>query len=454
MYTVLLSGGSGKRLWPLSNDFFSKQYIKLVRDAKDGRQICSMIQRVWGQLEQIGLSENIAVAANSAQVEIIKGQISDAVPIAVEPERRDTFPAVVLSCAFLKSVMNALEEDYVLVMPVDPFAGREFFGCLPKIQQVLQRTGAPIGLIGAKPTYPSEKYGYIVPRARREGYLEVEGFTEKPDLETAQGLLDRGALWNCGVFCFRLGLAREYCEKYGLPFDYETIRARYAELPKNSFDYEVLEKAEELAAVEFEGTWKDLGTWNTLTEEMSDPAVGKVQIDSTCTNTHVINTLDIPIIAMGTHDLVVAASNDGILVSDKYTSSFLKDCLKDYDASPRYEERRWGSIKTVDVFEEERQSAVTKRVKLLAGKNTSYHSHKTQNIVLIVISGEGELVVNGVRSVLRQGDSAQIHKNDFYAVRAVTGLRFFEILTGVSREDEVRRAEYDWGKILKECEVQ
>ncbi len=105
MYIVLLSGGSGKRLWPLSNDLCSKQYIKLMNhdSEKENREKCSMLQRVFGQLETAGLSENTIVCASSAQVELIESQLNGAAEVAVEPMRRDTFPAVMLSCAYLLS---------------------------------------------------------------------------------------------------------------------------------------------------------------------------------------------------------------------------------------------------------------------------------------------------------------------------------------------------------------
>ena len=105
MYIVLLSGGSGKRLWPLSNDLCSKQYIKLMNhdEEQENREKCSMLQRVFGQLKNVGLSENTIVCASSAQVELIESQLDGAAEVAVEPMRRDTFPAVMLSCAYLLS---------------------------------------------------------------------------------------------------------------------------------------------------------------------------------------------------------------------------------------------------------------------------------------------------------------------------------------------------------------
>ena len=126
----------------------------------------------------------------------------------------------------------------------------------------MRKSGAEAGLMGVVPSYPAVKYGYILPGERHEGWISVTGLRgEKPDEEKARRLMEEGALWNCGVFCVRVGAMLEKAAAYGVPSDYEGLCAAYGRLPKISFDYEVLEKAQRLAAVEFRGYWKDLGTW-------------------------------------------------------------------------------------------------------------------------------------------------------------------------------------------------
>lgn len=216
-----------------------------------------MLQRVWEQLGEAGIAGQAVITAGSEQVELIKSQVKEA-RIAVEPGRRDTFAAVLLSCSWLLK-HGASREDYAAIMPVDPYTEGSYFETVKKLEAIMRESGAEVGLMGAAPSYPATKYGYILPGEKKDGWFKVRGFAEKPDEEKAEALLKEGALWNCGVFCVKIGDILERTKKYGVPEDYDALCAAYESLPKISFDYEVLEKAEHLAAVEFDGYWKDLG---------------------------------------------------------------------------------------------------------------------------------------------------------------------------------------------------
>lgn len=381
MKIVLLSGGSGRRLWPLSNDVYAKQYIKLV-EGEDSNEKYSMIQRVWKQLEICNLVGDAVIIANTAQHEIIQNQLGNDINVAIEPEQRDTFPAVMLSCAYIKSVINANSDDFVVVLPVDPYTEIDFFKLFQKLEVKMKETGTDIGLIGARPTYPSEKYGYIIPQTNYDDFIEVQGFVEKPDSATAVALIEKEALWNCGVVCFRLSLAEKYLQKYNVDFDYQSVYDHYLELPKISFDYEVLEKSSSQIALVYDGVWKDLGTWNTLTEEMASDTEGFVIRDDFCEDSNAVNMLDIPVVMMGIKNAVVAVSHDGILVADKDRSSYLKDCIKDLKDVPRYEERRWGSIKILERTLESQVQSQISRIKIMNGMSLSYHYHQYHDEVL------------------------------------------------------------------------
>jgi len=444
MYTVLLSGGSGKRLWPLSNDLRSKQYIRLLPYERDDGRRCSMVQRVWAQLEDSGLSNRSVICASTGQVEIIQSQLGD-VPIAIEPSRRDTFPAVALSCAYLVDTMGAKREDTVCIMPVDPFVESTYFQALRQLESVLGESKADIALVGAKPSYPSEKYGYILPEKQHGSYFSVKGFREKPTADIAQHLINHGAYWNCGVFCFRLGTVLDKLTDYGVAEKYEDLFADYDNLPKISFDYEVLEKARNLVAVPYPGIWKDLGTWNTLTEEMVGNTFGKARMSASCSNTHVINELNIPIVAIGTKDLVVAASFDGILVSDKAESSTVKDVLKDVQERPMYEERRWGTLKTLDCSEKEHEVSLTKKVTIFKGMSSSYHYHELYDEISVVLKGKAEMIIEGKYLTLTEGSSVHIQKGQKHSVKAIEEFEYIEILLGEdSGEVDMHRITFDW----------
>lgn len=441
MYIVLLSGGSGKRLWPLSNDLCSKQYIKLMNhdeSAADSDEKCSMLQRVFGQLRNAGLSENTIVCASSAQVELIESQLDGAAEVAVEPMRRDTFPAVMLSCAYLLSQKGAKPEDVVAFLPVDPYTTGEFFQRIKRLGEYIASSDQTIGLLGGVPTYPSTKYGYIVPQKGEGELLAVEGFREKPDEPTAEELVENGALWNCGVFCFKLSMAAQWLEKYGVGTDYEQMMADYEKLPRKSFDYEVLEHWEKIVAIKYDDVWKDLGTWNTLTEEMQENSIGDVTWDDTCENSHAINVLGVPMVVMGAKNMVIAASHDGILVADKHQSSYIKDCLSHIPDTSRYEERRWGTVKTIDNDEDDGTKSVTRRIKVVAGKSMPYHKHLKHTETITVLSGMGKLILEGTEVDLLAGSTVSIAAGKAHAVKALgADMRLIEVSIGDTSEDEL-----------------
>lgn len=439
MYIVLLSGGSGKRLWPLSNDLCSKQYIKLMNhDGKKDGEKCSMLQRVFGQLETAGLSENTIVCASSAQVELIESQLNGAAEVAVEPMRRDTFPAVMLSCAYLLTEKGAKEDDVVAFLPVDPYTTGEFFSRIKKLGEYIEKSEKTIGLLGGVPTYPSTKYGYIVPEKGDSELLKVAGFREKPDEETAEQLVAGGALWNCGVFCFKLSMAAQWLEKYGVGTDYTQMVADYEKLPKKSFDYEVLEHWDDIAAICYDDIWKDLGTWNTLTEEMPENSIGNVVWDDTCENSHAINVLGVPLVVMGAKNMVIAASHDGILVADKHQSSYIKNCLEYVEDTSRYEERRWGTIKTIDNDEDDGIRSITKRIKVVDGKVVPSHKHLKHTETITVLSGMGKLMLEGIEVDLMPGSTVSIAAGKEHAIRALgSDLRCIEVCVGDAEDDEI-----------------
>jgi len=492
MYTVLLSGGSGKRLWPLSNNLRSKQYLKVVKGITGESQ--SMLQRVWSQIKEEGLDKGTIITAGKSQVEIIKSQLGLDAQIAVEPSRRDTFPAIALSCAYLKSIMNADESEAVAIIPVDPFTEQLYFKTVRSLERILSQSQVEIALMGAIPTYPSAKYGYIVPSIIKttmangnsndnssenyfdgnnnntntnttntnintatinttdttnlQSYYLVDGFCEKPSEDEALRLIERGALWNCGVFCFTIGYVLDYIRKLGLPTDYSSLYEAYDKLPKISFDYEMVEKCRNICAVRFEGQWKDLGTWNTLTEEMDKSSMGNCVLSESCMNTNVINELEIPIVVIGGTNLIVAASADGILVSDKAQSSYMKEYIKDIGEFPMFEERRWGSLKVIDISRKENVLTMTRRVKLKGGMNSSLHFHENRDEIWTILSGEGKLLRNGDVICLKPGDSVRIPKLAKHAILADSDLDIIEIQIGSSiGSEDITRLIYDWDEI-------
>ena len=443
MNIIMLSGGSGKRLWPLSNEVRSKQFLKLFDDDAGG--YVSMVQRVYSQIQEADIDANIVVATGASQVDSIKSQLGDKVEIVLEPERRDTFPAIVLASLYMAFEKKLSLDEVITVLPVDPCAQTEYFLTLKSMEAAVKNGAADIVLMGIKPTYPSEKFGYIVSHGESSP-KQVSYFVEKPDASAAAKLISDGAVWNGGVFSFKLGYILKIAEKYINAQSFEDARAKYSSLKKTSFDYEVVEKADSLAMVQYNGYWKDLGTWNTITEEMDSNVMGNAIMDDTCENTHIVNELDIPVVAMGLKDIVVAASPDGILVTDKHQSSYLKPIVDKLEQRPMYEERRWGEYKVLDYNTyQDNAKSLTKHMFMKEGQKISYQSHTMRDEIWTFVDGHGYLLIDGHVQNIRRGDVAYITRGQKHAVKAISDLHFIEVQIGEDLvENDIKRFEWEW----------
>ena len=449
MQLVLLSGGSGKRLWPLSNNARSKQFLPLLE--KEDGTMESMVQRVVRQVREAHLTDDITLATNASQLDIIINQLGDSVSVVTEPERRDTFPAIALASGYLKLKKGCTDDEVVVIMPCDPFTEAGYFETIGKMVKCVEADVADLVLMGITPTYPSEKYGYVVPvtdNLMAEGSMAVSKFTEKPNVERAKELLGMGALWNGGVFAFRLGYMMEIAQRYVKADSFEEMRSRYSEFPKISFDYEVAEKADSVAVLPYSGQWKDLGTWNTLTDELHHHIIGNAVMGPRCTNTHVINELQYPIYVDGMEDTVIAASPDGIIVCRKKYTEDIKKAVDHLTPRPMYEERRWGSYRVIDdtTYADGRHS-LTKSLTINAGKNISYQVHRHRSEAWTIVEGEGIFVLDGVERKVGPGETVVIPVNHYHALKALTTLTFIEVQTGNPLvEEDIERSEWKWSE--------
>ena len=423
MNLVLLSGGSGQRLWPLSNDIRSKQFIKIFH-REDG-ELESMIQRVYRQIKTVNTDATVTIATSKSQVSAIRNQLGEEVGISVEPCRRDTSPAIALAAAYLKDVQGVGEEESVVVCPVDPYVENDYFEALKALGDRAAVSSANLVLMGIEPTYPSEKYGYIIPIGK-EQVSKVSMFKEKPTQEVAKDYIAKGALWNGGVFAFKLGYVLNRAHELIDFVDYDDLFNKYDTLNKISFDYAVVEHEPEIEVMRFAGTWKDLGTWNTLTEAMDSHAVGEALFNEQCENVHVVNELDVPILCMGLKDVVVSASPEGILVSDKEQSSYIKPFVNMLDHRVMFAEKSWGSFKVIDID----KASMTIKVTLNAGHRMNYHSHQHRDEVWTVIAGEGKTVVDGMEQNVKAGDVITMSAGCRHTIIAETELNLIEVQLG------------------------
>ncbi len=433
LHIVLLSGGSGKRLWPLSNDIRSKQFIPLFPQV-DGSYL-SMAQRVFRQIRKVDKSADITVATSKSQVSTLKNQLGDNVDISVEPCRRDTFPAIVLVSAYLHDVKGVGLDEAVAVCPVDPYVSTEYYKAVAQLTELAAQGTADLMLMGIEPTYPSEKYGYIMPTSKDE-ISKVASFKEKPTEAKAAEYIEKGALWNSGVFAYRLGYVLEKAHEL-LDFKgYEDLYANYGNLTKISFDYAVVEKEQSIGVLRYAGEWKDLGTWNTLTEIMHTPSIGDVTMDDNSVDTHVVNEMDVPILVMGAKNLVVAASPEGILVADKQASSHIKPYVENLTQQVMFAEKSWGSFQIIDLEDD----TLTIKVTLNAGHGMNYHSHEHRREIWNVVSGEGTVLLDGQECAVKAGDIVELPIGSKHKITAKSRMTVVEVQLGnsISKADKIK----------------
>lgn len=438
MNIILLSGGSGKRLWPLSNDIRSKQFIKIFK--KEDGSYESMVQRVYRQIKTADPNATVTIATSEIQVPSIHNQLGNEVGISIEPCRRDTFPAIALASAYLVDIMHVSKEEAVVVCPVDPYVEDAYFHALKELCEQAAKGESNLVLMGIEPTYPSEKYGYIIPEKEDEISF-VKTFKEKPTVSVAESYIDQGALWNGGVFAYKLKYVLEKAHELIEFKDYDDLYAKYETLTKISFDYAVVEKEEKIQVMRFNGKWKDLGTWNTLTEAMEEEIVGKGIINDTCKDVHIINEMDVPVLAMGLHDVVISASAEGILVSDKEQSSYIKPYVDDIVQEIMFAEKSWGSYKVIDI----EQDGVTIKVTLNAGHSMNYHSHKNRDEVWVVVSGKGKTIIDGMEQYVAAGDVLTMSAGCRHTIIAETELKLIEVQLGkeiTAQDKKIYELEY------------
>ena len=433
MNIILLSGGSGKRLWPLSNDVRSKQFIKIFSDGRGGKE--SMAQRVCRQLNEVSPGTVITVATGKRQKSAVVNQLGSDVGVCIEPSRRDTFPAIALASSYMASEKNLKPEDVIIVCPVDPYVDNGYFETLPRLEKAVREGDANLTLMGVTPTYPSAKYGYINPEAGEGEVRRVKSFREKPDEATAREYIAQGALWNCGVFAFRLGYMLSLLHEY-LDFDcYADVYAQYDKLPRISFDYAVVEKEKRIHCIEYSGEWFDVGTWNTFSEVMSEPTIGNAVLGDACRNTNIVNEMNVPVLAMGCENMIIAVGPDGVLVSRKPESASIKPFVDRFDMRVMYEEKSWGEYQVLY----ETDHSLTLKLSVQAGKALSYHEHKTRNESWTVLSGRGMVTLDGQSFPIEAGQGIELPQGKPHKLAALTDMELIEIQFGRVIDDGDKR---------------
>ncbi|MEK5238818.1 sugar phosphate nucleotidyltransferase [Paenibacillus sp. FSL L8-0470] len=435
MHTILLCGGSGQRLWPLSGRIRSKMFLELLPAPGGGTE--SMLGRVCRQLNQCGLGESALFVTHKDQKALTRRYTGNGYPVIGEPYKRGTFTAAALGALYLHSTGKAKPEDTLCVAPADMFADDAFFRLFHQFTDTLAASQADLVLLGTRPTHPSDQYGYIVPgKGTISAYSPVLSFEEKPVISRARELVREHALWNCGVFAFSLRFMLSHLEQMGLPIDLAAFTDLYPGFPVRSFDKEVAERSSKAVVLPHEGEWRDLGSWETLTAQLNHPVIGAGGIWGESGHTHIVNELNIPLHVIGVPGIVAVGSPEGILIAGKAEANAIKEILQDVSAAPRYGETEWGSFTVLDEATSGSGLVLTIKLSLLPDhalpEMPCLHSSKSW----MIVSGHGEVVLNGSVAAARTGEIFTMVRGDRHGIRAFTAMKLIEIRTLEEENDD------------------
>jgi mannose-1-phosphate guanylyltransferase len=434
LHTILLCGGSGQRLWPLSGRIRSKMFLKLLPAPDGGTE--SMIERVCRQLENSGLGPSSMFVAHQDQAALMRRYTRNGYEILGEPHKRGTFTAAALAALYLHSAGKAGPEDIICAAPADMYADDGFFQLFHQFREVLSASQAELALLGTRPTYPSDQYGYIIPGAEYNGvYSRVLSFEEKPGLSRAAELIEKQALWNCGVFAFRLGFMLRHLEQMALPTELSAFTGLYPDFPVRSFDKEVAERSSNAVVVRHEGEWRDLGSWDTLTAQLHQPVIGTGGIWGNSRNTHIVNELSLPLHVIGVSDIVAVGSPEGILIAAKQEANAIKEIIHTPSAKANYGETAWGHYTVLDQTSGDLGAVLTIKLTLLAGHELPEMSFPDTSKRWMILSGHGEVVLNGLAAAARSGDTYAVARGERHGIRACSAMELLEIRIGSLAED-------------------
>ncbi|MFA5570067.1 MAG: sugar phosphate nucleotidyltransferase [Sphaerochaetaceae bacterium] len=426
VHVILLAGGSGKRLWPFSNEVRAKHSFPFFDTPQGDKE--SLIQRSYRHLHSVFPTSTLFVITSLEQSFVLKRDLPSYGELIIEPESRDTYAAVLYAIASIVEQKGCSDEDTILFLPSDAYADLSFYEALQKAVALSKKRVSSIVTVGVKPTYEATQYGYIQPENRFFTYLSVASFIEKPDKAKAHTLIDRGALWNTGVAAFSCEYALSLLEKEFNTTSFEMIKKQYNSINRTSFDYAVMEKEPSIAVVDYEGEWSDVGSWDTLSKHIPHDIGSTYKVEAT--NTQLFNELDVPLVAIGTKNISVAASVDGILVIDHDHADLVKEVADRLQSTTKVTEYEGGSALRIHKDE----TSETFVISLYPHKTISLEYKKNSTLTLSCISGEGSVEHNGKTQPLLSGQTLVFEKESTVVLQSSLGMRLIKTIISPFRD--------------------
>ncbi|MBO6088080.1 mannose-1-phosphate guanylyltransferase/mannose-6-phosphate isomerase [bacterium] len=460
MYGIILAGGSGSRLWPLSRELYPKQLLNLNFDK-------SLLQSTFERLQKC--TSDIVSITNTKHISNVKIQLSELdknTTVLAEPVAKNTAPAIVLATKYIMQKTNS--DPVIIVVPSDHLIkdNEKFISTVKKGEKLAQQ--GYIVTFGIEPNYPETGYGYINTSDKLSDGYKVKEFVEKPDLETAKKYLEEGTyFWNSGIFMFKASVLSEETKKHAPEiakiselFDFtnktEIPFIDFDKMPSISIDYAIMEKSDKIALVKLESDWNDLGSWQSIydiskKDENGNVFVGHV-LDKNSKNSFVYSSSKL-VATIGLEDTVIVETEDAILACKKDRTQDVKqiyETLKQkHDNTHLIHKtvyRPWGFYTVIAQGE----GFLTKIIHVNKGQKLSVQSHNYRSEHWVVLSGTAKVVLEGKDLILSPGHSVDIPLKAIHSLQNPyeEDLKIIEVQKGDPLiEEDIIRYEDMYGRV-------
>lgn len=456
MHCVILCGGSGTRLWPLSRKNFPKQFLSLYSDK-------SLLQETYLRMRALLPADRIHFVTNEENHFNVVNQVRDvegdylASRVIVEPASRNTAPAIALAVKYLLEKAGASPDEPVVFLPADHYI-RNTAAYLKLIETATAAVGANIGTIGVTPTKAETGYGYIRKGAREGQYTRVLAFKEKPDAATAEGYLASGQyVWNSGMYIFTPRAFIEEARQHApvlhrhLSRPWDEFVAGFAALPADAIDTAISEKSANVVLFEAEFGWNDIGSFDSLAEILEQAPSGSsrhIAVDSHNVFVHSPNNKLVA--TLGVDDIIVVENNDSILIQKRGRSEDVKRIVRQLE-DHKYPEiehnlvvhRPWGKFEVLI----EHPNHKVKKITVYPGARLSLQSHLHRAEHWIVVRGTATVTIGERVQTLQPNQSTFIPAQTQHRLEnpGRMNLELIEVQTGdYLGEDDIQRYTDDY----------
>ncbi len=468
IFALILAGGSGSRLWPLSRELYPKQLLKLNNSE------ITLLQSSFNRLRGLVKDENILSITNVKHLSNVKMQINEICETSdesfiVEPIGRNTAPAIALGVKYINEVFSPDTDPIILVSPADHLVlnSEKFIETMKKGIELVEK--GSIVTFGIVPRCADTGFGYIKVAEKLEGGFKVDKFKEKPDYETAKKYFESGDYyWNSGIFMFKASTILNEMKKYSPQIiqNLETLQInqdsptvsfeQYEKMPNISIDYAVMEHSDNIALVPMDCDWNDVGSWESIydmskKDENGNYISGNV-ISLECENSMIFSTSKL-ISAIGLKDVVIIETEDAILACDKNKTQEVKKVysqLKDND-DPTFSYhktvyRPWGYYTVLNQGE----GFLTKVIQVNSGAKLSVQMHNHRSEHWVVLEGQAKVIKGDKEYFLSAGDSIDIALQEKHSLQNPyeLPLKILEVQKGdYISEDDIIRFEDMYGRV-------